>query len=533
MERLGLTSYQVKEVNKYLQNLGKDGIPDIEKTKLTQEYIKLMQKDNTDPAKYGASYGNSRATVPTDPTKEKGSIEQNVDLNNNGIPDAQETTGLKDTTTPSKVTLTVTDPVTGQPKIDPVTGKPKTYEIDTTNFNDLEKTVASWKIDMSAEEIAAKKRAADAENAVTNAAAKKLIDTNNAMVGSINALLDERIQANKDQYSQAVGNVYRTLGGQAKALQRIIGSDWVPMDDATMISLMGEQGVESMSNIVDLKNKLVNDYIAQKQKAIEDIYKLQKENVITENEAAWAVQAVNARTESDVIDLTKTFYREMFGLTEAVDAAAETKLSGIRSALGTYMTSLGITGEQQTKIINDYVKKGYSVEEAQRKLIDDINSGNSPIPANLLQNKADAAAAAQAKLQEDMAKLLAPIQEKGRIDAILQDDKQEFEAQQNALDRKLKAAWASRKSGGKELTLTQKLNVQSAFNNSWRIVPNIAGMTDDDLTTLVTALQTGNQGIINAYAPWDTSIDGAAVAKLITQIGSTTSESQTLQDDTK
>ena len=65
-----------------------------------------------------------------------------------------------------------------------------------------------------------------------------------------------------------------------------------------------------------------------------------------------------------------------------------------------------------------------------------------------------------------MAKLLAPITEKGRIDAILQDDKQEFEAQQNALDRKLRAAGTSRKSGGKELTLTQKLNVQSAFNNS-------------------------------------------------------------------
>lgn len=225
MERLGLTSFQVKEVNKYLQNLGKDGIPDIEKTKLTQEYIKLMQKDNADPAKYGTSYGNSRATVPTDPTKEKGSIENNIDLNNNGIPDNQETTGLKDTTTPSKVTLTVTDPVTGKPKIDPVTGKPKTYEIDTTNFNDLEKTVATWKTDMSSEEIAAKKRAADAENAVTNASAKKIIDLNNGMVGNINALLDERIQANKDQYSQAVGNVYRTLGGQAKALQRIIGSD--------------------------------------------------------------------------------------------------------------------------------------------------------------------------------------------------------------------------------------------------------------------------------------------------------------------
>ncbi len=124
-----------------------------------------------------------------------------------------------------------------------------------------------------------------------------------------------------------------------------------------MISLMGEQGVESMSKIVDLKNTLVNDYIAQKQKAIEDIYKLQKENVITENDAAAAVAAVNARTEADVIDLTKTFYKEMFGLTEAVDANAEQKKVATRSAISNYMTSLGLTAEQQTKIINDYVKK--------------------------------------------------------------------------------------------------------------------------------------------------------------------------------
>ena len=231
-----------------------------------------------------------------------------------------------------------------------------------------------------------------------------------------------------------------------------------------MISLMGEQGVASMSKIVDLKNTLVNDYIATKQQAINDIYALMKENVITENDAAAAVAAVNARTEADVIDLTKTFYKEMFGLTEAVDAAAEQKLTGIRAALGTYMTSLGITGEQQTKIINEYVKKGYSIEEAQRKLIDDINSGNSPIPADILANKADAAAAAQAQLQADLLKIVTPIQEKGRIDAILQDDKQAFEAEQSALDRKLKAAGisASRNKTAKPIADTRQTNVLMA-----------------------------------------------------------------------
>ncbi len=198
MERLGLTKFQVADVNKYLKNLVNDGVPDIEKTKLTQEYIKTLQANNTDYAKYGSSSGSDRAKISTDPTKEKGSIEESVDLNNNGIPDSQETTGLKDITTPSKITLT--NPVTG-----------KTYDLDTSNFNELEKTVAAWKTDMSSEEIAAKKRAQEAANAVTNAAAKKIVDLNNAQVTAVNDLLDERIQANKDQYSQAVGNVYRTL----------------------------------------------------------------------------------------------------------------------------------------------------------------------------------------------------------------------------------------------------------------------------------------------------------------------------------
>jgi hypothetical protein len=182
-----------------MNNLSKDGLADIEKTKLTQEYIKLMQKDNAKADTYGTSYGETRATVPTDPTKDKGSIEASVDLNNNGIPDHLEKPGLDDNTTSTKITLT--NPVTG-----------KTYDLDTSNFNELEKTVATWKTDMTAGEIAAKQRAADAANAVTNAAAKKLVDLNNAQVGAVNALLDERIQANKDQYSSAVGDVFRTLG---------------------------------------------------------------------------------------------------------------------------------------------------------------------------------------------------------------------------------------------------------------------------------------------------------------------------------
>lgn len=81
-------------------------------------------------------------------------------------------------------------------------------------------------------------KAAERKTAVTNENARRVIDTNNAMVGNIQELLGERVQQNKQQYLDAVGAVYRQLGGQVKQFQRQIGTDGKAIDDTTMLSLM-------------------------------------------------------------------------------------------------------------------------------------------------------------------------------------------------------------------------------------------------------------------------------------------------------
>lgn len=47
-------------------------------------------------------------------------------------------------------------------------------------------------------------KAADRASLVTNENARRVIDTNNAMVGDIQELLGERVQQNKQQYVDAV-----------------------------------------------------------------------------------------------------------------------------------------------------------------------------------------------------------------------------------------------------------------------------------------------------------------------------------------
>lgn len=184
-----------------------------------------MQADNLNSNTYGKSYGSTRESVPTDPTKEKGSVGSLVDLDGNGIPDSQEGFGLEDKITSSSRTL-ATNPMG------------KTYNIDTTNFNALQNTVAEYTSDMLQYETEQKRKAATAYENVTNENAKRIIDTNNAMIGSIQGLLTERLDQNKEQYKDAVGSVYRQFGGQVKQFQRIIGADGKAVDDATALSLM-------------------------------------------------------------------------------------------------------------------------------------------------------------------------------------------------------------------------------------------------------------------------------------------------------
>jgi len=211
-----------------------------------------------------------------------------------------------------------------------------------------------------------------------------------------------------------------------------------------------------MSKVVDLKNTLVNDYLKQKENAIQQIYALQKEEAITANEASTAVAAINAQAEVDVIDMTKTFYQEMFGMASEDFARTQTTTANTRNAVDSYLSSIWLTPLQKNQIINNYVKQWYTTEEAITKLSDDIRDGTNPVINDVAKNNADAAQAAQAKFQADMALKIQPIITKGEVDLQLQNDKQAFEANQSALDRQLRARNISTGNTGKLLTITEQ-----------------------------------------------------------------------------
>lgn len=195
-----------------------------------------------------------------------------------------------------------------------------------------------------------------------------------------------------------------------------------------------------MSKIVDLKNTLVNDYLRQKDQAIQQIYTLQKENALSANDAATAVDAIKAQSEVDVLDLTKTFYQQMFGMSQQDEVRTANQQTQARDAVTNYLAALGQTPVQINQLVNEYVQKGYTAEDAMRQLSDDIRNGTNPVLNNLTKNNAEAAKAAQAKFETDMAMKLEPIKLQGEIDLALLTQKQEFEKAQKALDRKLSAA---------------------------------------------------------------------------------------------
>ena len=214
-----------------------------------------------------------------------------------------------------------------------------------------------------------------------------------------------------------------------------------------------------MSKIVDLKNTLVNDYLRQKDQAIQQIYTLQKENALSANDAATAVDAIKAQSEVDVLNLTKTFYQQMFGMSQQDEVRTANQQTQARDAVTNYLAALGQTPVQINQLVNEYVQKGYTAEDAMRQLSDDIRNGTNPVLNNLTKNNAEAARAAQAKFETDMAMKLEPIKLQGEIDLKLLEKKQEFEKAQNALDRQYKAIKASG-STGKKISEAARTNVQ-------------------------------------------------------------------------
>ena len=172
---------------------------------------------------------------------------------------------------------------------------------------------------------------------------------------------------------------------------------------------MGGVGVDAMSKIVDLKNELVTEYITQKDSAIAKISKLKMDNAIEANQADAAIAALNEKAKSDVITLTKEFYNKMFGMQEADQTRTATNLANSRAAVTSYLSALGQTPAQINQMINNYVVSGFTPEEAMQKLADDIRNGSNAVLNNIVKNNSDAAAAAQAKFEQDMALKIQPI----------------------------------------------------------------------------------------------------------------------------
>lgn len=343
-----------------------------------------------------------------------------------------------------------------------VTGDGTKVTIDDTYWNNLEKDFIKKDQELTNRGIELERLAAESTAKVANDKAKAVIAAADERIQQINNLLDEQITQNDKVYTSAVGDVYRQLGGNVKQFQRLIGSDGKAIDDATMLAITGDLGVNSMQTIIDLKNKLVQTYLDRKAQSQEQIYALVKDKQISASEAAEAVNAINILSERNVLAMTKSFYDKMFSTADAIDARNINQKTESRAAVSTYLTALGLTPEQQTQVINNYVAKGFTAEDAVDKLAEDIRDGKTAIPSWMLKNTEAANAAAKAAFDQKMALARDPIITKGNIDLQLQNDKQAFEQEQNALDRQLRArisaSSAAKIKTGKPLTLNQKTN---------------------------------------------------------------------------
>ena len=116
-----------------------------------------------------------------------------VDLNEDGIPDSQQGYGLDETKqeNPPEVT-TLTDNLTGD-----------TYT-SSNNFSDLEKEVIRYTQNMLKVEADAKEAARIAAEKVTDDNAKRIMAENDSYITNINSLLEEKIKANEQQYTDAI-----------------------------------------------------------------------------------------------------------------------------------------------------------------------------------------------------------------------------------------------------------------------------------------------------------------------------------------
>ena len=90
MKRFNLTQGQLDAINGYNKILLKNGTPDPKRKELVRLYMQDLQKRNESNDTYGSHDGTKPVDVSTDPTKDPKSIINQLDLNDDGVPDAQQ-----------------------------------------------------------------------------------------------------------------------------------------------------------------------------------------------------------------------------------------------------------------------------------------------------------------------------------------------------------------------------------------------------------------------------------------------------------
>lgn len=183
--------------------------------------------------------------------------------------------------------------------------------------------------------------------------AADIINLNNKRSLELQSQAQEQIQANKAKVDQATSIVVSQLWGRARALSQIIGKDWRPLDDASMIALMWETGVTAMQWIVDTKNKMVDANNAIKEKSTQDIFELEQKNVITKDEANKAIFALEYQSKLNKAKITTDFYNSVFWVTDNAVQTAKVEKTAIQDKIYSILTWAGFSAEDIWASLNE------------------------------------------------------------------------------------------------------------------------------------------------------------------------------------
>lgn len=380
MKRFNLTQGQLDAINGYNKTLVKNGTNDNKRKELVRLYMQDLQKRNESNDTYGSHDGTKPVDVTTDPTKDPKNIINQLDLNNDGVPDAQQM---------EPGDIVSLKGIGGMPDI----------KLDITNLTEAQQSILEIDQTLTQKQIQLQNDSKDAFARIKNENAQAIVQQNNQSIAQIDALLTERINLTDQQLVDATTQVMQQLGGQARAFYMIIGSDGKVLDDASMIALMGQVGVTAMGKVIEIKNKIANELLSAKETARKQINDLKMNNVITENDAKLAIYTLDLQAQENIIELTKQFYAKTFGMVEEADTTAKTGAADFQNTAFKYLASFGLTAEQQATIFDRYADIGLDANSIIPTIAEDIRTGNSRISDFIEQNEKNAQLAQQYKDQ--------------------------------------------------------------------------------------------------------------------------------------